>query len=167
MRAAMIAIYFYDVVLSLHIAAIVIAFGVTFAYPLMTPFVKRAYPRSMPALHAAQGEIGKKIIAPGGGIALLAGIYLAADRDYFSEVWVTIPMVILVGLLIMGGTFFSKIEDELVELSQASVDAAGPDGDVRWSAEYEARFSRLMSVGLLSNVAVLVALFFMTAKPFA
>ena len=48
------AIYFYDVVLSVHIMAIVAAFGVTFAYPIVGVYVTREQPRFLPVLHSAQ-----------------------------------------------------------------------------------------------------------------
>ncbi|MDX6684852.1 MAG: hypothetical protein QOF86_980, partial [Baekduia sp.] len=40
----MLAIAFYDVVLSVHVMAVVIAFGVTFAYPAFVPWVRKAHP---------------------------------------------------------------------------------------------------------------------------
>jgi hypothetical protein len=160
------AILFYDVVLAAHIACIVIAFGVTFAYPVMGPFVAKTNPRALPTFHAAQDLVGKRVIAPFGGLALLAGAYLASDRDLWSEVWVTVPLVILVALLIAGGAFFGPTEQKAAQLAQRDVDAAG-DGPVQLSDEYQAVMKRIAGVGALSSLLVLVAVFFMAAKPFA
>jgi hypothetical protein len=159
------AIYFYDVVLALHIAAIVIAFGVTFTYPLTGIFVTREHPRFLPVLHAAQDRIGRIIIAPAGTIALLAGFYLASDRDYMGKVWVIVPLIILIGLLALGGAFFGPSEKRAGELAARDVAAAGPDGPVLLSPEYQAVAGRIAKVGALANVLILVAIFFMTAKP--
>ena len=104
------AIFFYDVVLALHIAAIVVAFGVTFAYPILGIYVTREHPRALPVIHGAQERIGRYLIGPVGGIALLAGFYLASDRDLFGKVWVVIPMIILIALLAAGGAFFGPSE---------------------------------------------------------
>src|SRR5207253_9068765 len=51
------AIYFYDVVLAVHIAAIVVAFGVVFAYPVVGVFVTREHARFLPVLHLAQERV--------------------------------------------------------------------------------------------------------------
>lgn len=160
------AILFYDVVLFVHIAAILIAFGVTFAYPLIDRLVATQYPRSLPAVHRAQAAVGQKIIAPAGGVALLAGAYLATDRDLWNEVWVTVPATILVILLAAGGLFFGPHETRAADLAERDIAASG-EGEVRLSAEYEAVQKRIASVGGLANLLILVALFFMTAKPFA
>jgi hypothetical protein len=160
----MLAIFFYDIVLSVHIAAIVIAFGVTFAYPVLIPYLMRHHPRTMPAIHEAQDRIGKFVITPAATVALLAGAYLASDRHYWSEVWVSIPLVVLVVLLGLGGAFFAPHERKAAQLAARDV-AASPDGEVAWSDEYQAVSRRIAVVGGLASALVLVALFFMTAKP--
>jgi hypothetical protein len=161
------AILFYDVVLAVHIAAIVIAFGVTFAYPVLFSYIQRADPRALPGLHLAQGRIGRFVIIPFATLALLAGVYLASDRDYWSEVWVTVPFVILLALLGLGGAFFSPTERKLAAIAARDVGAAGPDGEVVLSAEYAALARRIAAIGALASLLVLVAVFFMAAKPFA
>src|SRR6478736_5321510 len=152
------AIYFYDVVLSVHIMAIVAAFGVTFAYPILGVYVTREQPRFLPVLHSAQERIGRFLITPAAVIALLAGFYLANDRDYMGKVWVIVPLVILIALLGLGGAVFSPNEKRASEL-------AARDGPVTLSPEYQAVSSRLARAGLLASALVLVAIFFMAAKP--
>ena len=162
----MLAVQFYDVVLWGHISAIVIAFGVTFTYPLVYPFTAKNNPRAMPALHDMQGAVGKFIITPAATIALLLGIYLASDRDYFDEVWVQVPIAIIVILLGLGGAFFGPQEAKAAELARRDIAASG-DGDVTFSAEYQGLAKRVAMVGALANVLILLAIYFMTAKPFA
>ena len=159
------AIYFYDVVLSIHIMAIVIAFGVTFAYPILFTYVTREHPRILPGLHGAQERIGKFLITPAATIALIAGFYLAGDRDYMGKVWVIVPLIILIALLGRGGAVFAPNERRAHELAARDVAAAGPDGPVTLSPEYQALSGRIAKVGALSSVLVLVAIFFMAAKP--
>src|SRR3954451_11168385 len=159
------AIFFYDVVLALHIAAIVVAFGVTFTYPLTGMFVTREYPQFLPALHTTQERVGRMIIAPAGGIALLAGFYLASDRDYMGKIWVIVPLIILIALLGLGGAFFGPQEKRASGLAARGVAAASPDGPVTLSPEYQSVATRIAQVGALANVLILVAIFFMAAKP--
>ena len=159
------AIFFYDVVLSVHIMAIVIAFGVTFAYPLLGIYVTREHPRMLPALHFAQDRLGKFLVTPAATVALLAGFYMASDRDLMDKSWVIIPLIILIALLGLGGAYFGPNERRAGELAARDVAAAGPDGPVTLSAEYQGVASRIAQVGALANVLILVAIFFMTTKP--
>lgn len=157
----MLAMLFYDVVVALHVMAILIAFGVVFTYPVAVPWMVRNRPEYLPAMHAFQTRVGKRVIAPAGGIALLLGIYLASDRHYWSEVWVTVPLIILLVLLGLGGGYFSKAEERLESLAQRDVGAGG--GTL--SAEYHATLRTWTIAGYASCVLVLVAIFFMVAKP--
>ena len=156
------AILFYDVVVALHVMAVVIAFGVTFVYPAVIPWLVRTHPEAMPAVHEMQVRVGRLVIVPFATLALLTGFYLAADADVFSETWVTVPMVILIVLLGLGGAFFTPREKELGALARRDLDAGGG-----LSEEYGARARTVGIVGALSSALILIAIFFMVAKPFA
>ena len=159
-----LAILFYDVVLWIHVTAIVLAFGVTFAYPILFPYFRREHPQALPALHAAQDKIGKFLITPAATVALLAGAYLATDREYWDEVWVSVPLLILIALLGLGGAFFAPQERRAAELAGRDVAAAG-GAEPQFSADYDAVAQRIARVGTLASFLVLVALFFMITKP--
>jgi quinol-cytochrome oxidoreductase complex cytochrome b subunit len=158
--SAPLAVSFYDVVLFVHVASVVVAFGVTFAYPHVLPWLQRNHPRAMATAHEVQSLIGSRIIGPFATLALLSGIYLAADRDLFSETWVTIPLTILIILLIAGPAFFVPRERELARIARRDVDADGA-----LSAEYAAKARILALGGALSALLVLIALFLMVVKP--
>src|ERR1044071_10362427 len=96
----------YGVVLAVHIIAVVIAFGVTFAYPAFIPWARKHHPDAMPVIHQVTGRIGQRVISPAMAVVLLAGIYLASDLDAWSETWVSVPFVILIVLGGLGGMFF-------------------------------------------------------------
>lgn len=159
---ALPAILFYDVVVALHVMCIVIAFGVAFVYPVILPWFTKTHPEAMPAVHEMQVRVGRMVITPFATLALLTGIYLAADRDLFSETWVTIPMLILIVLLGLGGAFFTPREKELAAVARRDLDAGGG-----LSEEYAARARTVGLVGALSSVLILIAIFCMVAKPFA
>jgi uncharacterized membrane protein len=159
------AIYFYDVVLSVHIMAIVAAFGVIFAYPILFAYARREHPRSLPALHTASDRIGRFLMTPAATLALIAGFYLAGDRDYMGKVWVIVPLIILIALLGLAGAFFSPSDRRAAELAARDVAATAPDAPVTLSLEYDALAGRIARVGALAALLVLVAIFFMAAKP--
>jgi hypothetical protein len=157
------AVTFYTFALAVHIAAILIAFGVTFAYPVMYAVGIRSEPRSMPGVHRIQDSVGKFVISPFIGLALLAGIYLASKLEVWSHFYVQWGLVVIVVLGGLGGAFFAPRERRLAELAERDVAAAG-DGDVVFGAEYTALRKQVLTVGLLANVLILITIYFMTAQ---
>ena len=156
------AVTFYTVVLAAHVAAIVIAFGVTFAYPVMYAIGIKREQRSMPGIHRIQDYVGKFVITPFLALALACGIYLASESDAWSTFYVQWGLAIIIVLGGLGGAFFAPQERKLAEISGRDVSAAG-DGEVVWSAEYVAVRKRVELVGHLSSVLVLLTIYFMVA----
>jgi hypothetical protein len=157
------AVTFYTFALAVHIAAIVIAFGVTFAYPVMYAAGIRAEPRSMPGLHRIQDSVGKFVITPFATLALLAGIYLASKLKVWSDFYVQWGLGVIVLLLGLGGAFFAPRERRLAELAERDVQAAGAGGEVVLSEEYRSARRLVFRVNALANVLVLLTIYFMTA----
>ena len=157
----MLALTFFDVVLAVHVMAVVAAFGVTFAFPVFVPWLRRTHPEAMPAIHDARDRIGKVLMGPALLVVLLAGIYLASKADVWSESWVSVPLVILVIIGALSGMFFAPNERKLGELARR--DLAGGGGT--FSDEYRALSARVDAVGLVTIALVLIAIFFMVAKP--
>src|SRR4051812_44620537 len=112
----MLALTFFNVVLAVHVMAVVAAFGVTFAYPVFVPWLRRTHPEAMPAVHDSRDRIGKVLMGPGLLVVLLAGVYLASKADVWSESWVSVPLIILVIIGGLSGMFFAPNERKLGEL---------------------------------------------------
>jgi hypothetical protein len=155
------AVQFYDFVVAVHILSVVIAFGVTFTYPLIIPLTARTSPQNLPWLHRVQGEIGQKIIMPFATLVLLAGIYLVAKSDAWkmSDWWVTWGFVAIIVLLGLGGAFFAPRERKLAELAERDLGAGGPGQP---SEEYQALGKQVGMVGALSSLLVLATVVIMT-----
>jgi uncharacterized membrane protein len=160
----MLAIRFYDVVVAVHVLGVVFAFGVIFAYPVLVGYVKRHQPYAMAALHAAQDQIGRKVITPGMIVVLVAGVYLASDIEAWDRPWVSGPLVILFVLFGLGGAFFSPQERKLADLAQRDI-AAAEGTTVEFSAEYEALYERVKLVAFGAIGLVTLAVFLMVTKP--
>src|SRR5580700_11253270 len=128
------AVTFYSVVLAVHIMAVVVAFGVTFAYPVMYAVGQRSEPRAMPALHRIQDHIGKRVISPGMVVVLAAGIYLASKAEVWSTFYVQWGFGVIIVIGGLGGAFFAPRERRLADLAARDVAAAG-DGEVVFSEE--------------------------------
>lgn len=156
-----LAVRFYDFAVAVHIIAVVIAFGVTFVYPLIIPLTVRTAPRQLPWLHRMQGEIGQKIITPFATLVLIAGIYLVADSDMwkFSDWWVTWGFVAIIVLLGLSGAFSAPRERKLAELAERDL---GADGSGTLSDEYQALGRQVGIVGALASLLVVVTVVIMT-----
>jgi hypothetical protein len=161
------AVTFYTFVLAVHIAAVVIAFGVTFAYPVMYAVGIRAEPRSMPGLHRIQDSVGKFVISPFLGLALLAGIYLASKLHTWSDFYVQWGLGVIIVIGALGGAFFAPRERRLAQLAErdiAAADQASPGGQVVLGTEYRALRQQLFFVNVGVSVLILLTIFFMTAQ---
>jgi hypothetical protein len=162
-----VAVTFYTLALAIHIAAVVIAFGVTFAYPVMYAVGIGAEPRSMPGLHRIQDAVGKFVISPFLGLALLAGIYLASKLHTWSDFYVPWGIVVIVILGALGGAFFAPRERRLAELAErdiAAADQASPGGEIVFGTEYKRIRLQLFRVNVIANVLILLTIYFMTAQ---
>lgn len=154
----------YEVVLAIHIMAVVVAFGVTFAYPIMFAVGARRDPRSLPLLHRIEYTIERMLINPGLLLVLAAGIFLASDGHHWSEFFVQwgLGAVVVIGALI--GSVMIPTAKRSEAAAERDVATAG-EGTIEMSEEYRALVRRLSGVGTLLSALVLVTILFMVIKP--
>lgn len=156
---------FYTVVLFLHITSAVIAFGATFAFPIIDMTIRRVDLRALPVWNEAQNQIGYKLITPGATLVLITGIYMAIDRwSDFGGFWFSAAGVIVIVLLGLGHGFFAPTARRMRDQATADL-AAGAAERGQMSPEYEAMARRVALVGALTSLLVLVALLLMVWKP--
>jgi uncharacterized membrane protein len=154
------AVLLYDIVLTLHILAVVLAFGVTFAYPLLDAYVRKSNPGDLVTLHRFQVVLGQRLIQPAMVVVLLAGLYLALDRYDLGKPWISTAFAILIVLFGLAGGVFTPVEKKLVVLAERDRQSgSGP------SPEYEAQARRLSIFGSIWLLLVIAAIFVMTVKP--
>ena len=150
----------FEVVLAIHIMAVVVAFGVTFAYPIMFAVAARHDPRSVPLVHRIEYTVERMLINPGLLLVLLAGIYLASKGHYWSDFFVQwgLAAVVVIGALV-GAVMIPTAKR--AELAAARDVAAAGDGEIVLGEEYRALLRRLTAVGTLLSLLVLVTILFM------
>jgi hypothetical protein len=157
------AVLFWQVVLAIHIAAVVIAFGVTFAYPVFALAGTKLDPRALPWFHRMQQKVGRFVINPGLALVLLAGIYLASKLHYWHFFFVQWGIAVAVVLGALEGAVMMRQEGRLAALAERDIAAAG-DGAVELSDEYSRLAKRIGAVGLFMNVLVLITVYLMTIQ---
>ena len=162
------AVTFYDVVLWVHITAVVLAFGPTFAYPVFLAVAERTDPRSLPVVARgiiAWDAIGRVLLV----LILLAGIYLIADSpawelsDFYVS-WGFLAVIVVGGL---SGAYFTPKTRQLIEIAERDIAAStASGGDVKLSAEFQALNGQVAKVGTAAGILILLTIYVMTAKPF-
>jgi Predicted integral membrane protein (DUF2269) len=154
----------YEIVLAIHVMAVVIAFGVTFAYPLMFAVAAKRDPRGLPLVHRLEYTIERTLVNGGLLVVLVAGIFLASDGHHWSEFFVQwgLGVAVVIGALV--GAVMIPTAKRAEEAAARDIAAAG-DGEITLGAEYQALVRRLQMVGSTLSLLVLVTIFFMVVKP--
>lgn len=151
----------YTVVLFVHITAVVIAFGATFAYPLLDAYARRTGIADLVALHRFQIFLSRRLITPAMTVVLLAGLYLASQKPWkFSDPWIGAGIAIIVVIFGIVGAVLSPAERKMLEIAQRGERAGGGLG-----AEYDGVARRYAQLGSLVSLLVVVAIFVMVTKP--
>ncbi len=161
----MLALRLYDFVLWIHVAAVVIAFGAPFIYPIILARVTNANPEALPGLLNAMTHAGRTLITVAYVIVFLAGAYLASDAGLWSEHWVSGSLIILILLVGLSHGLAMPTEKKLSAIATDELAKRSGGGPMTFSAEYEKGYRKLNAVSLLSNVLVLIALLLMIVQP--
>jgi hypothetical protein len=159
----LLAVAFYEVVLALHIIAVVFAFGATFAYPVLLGAVAKADPRALPALYRALHAISQRVIMPGLAAVMVFGIYLASHLHLWHTFFVQWGLGVAIVIGAVEGAYLGRRERRLVEVADRDVAAAG-DGEVAFSAEHDSLVRRIGGVGALMDLLVLLTIYFMATQ---
>jgi hypothetical protein len=155
---------FFDVVLAVHIMAVVFAFGATLAYPVLLGTITKADSRALPALYKALHAISTRVIMPGLTVVLIAGIYMASDHKLWSEFFVQWGLGVVVVIGAVEGMFLSPREKKLVEVADRDLAASG-DGAFVPSAEHDALVKKIGATGAFMDLLVLLTILIMAIKP--
>ena len=154
MAALSATVRFYDVVLWVHITAVIVAFGALFAYPLFLSVNARAPIGERASFHRLQIAFSKRITGPTIVLILAAGIYLASDAHLWKEGWVGAGLALLIVIAGLGATVLRKGEERLLALAE-SADETG----------YDAALKPIMAWTALTVALLVVTVFLMAVKP--
>ncbi|HEV7808758.1 MAG TPA: DUF2269 family protein [Solirubrobacteraceae bacterium] len=150
----------YDIVLAVHILAVVIAFGVVFAYPVIDAQIKRSKVVDLASLHRLHLVLASRVITPAMVVVLVAGMFLALDRWSLGDPWISATFAILIMLFGLVGGVLTPADKRLAELAERDAGAGGAR-----SADYVAQSRRADIFGSVALLLVIVAIVLMTVKP--
>jgi hypothetical protein len=154
----------YEIVLAVHVMAVVVAFGVTFAYPIMFAVAARADPATLPLMHRVEYTTERFLINPALLVVLAAGIFLASDGHHWGQFFVDwgVATVVVIGALV--GAVLIPTAKRAETTAERDI-AASSGGKIEMSEEYGRLTRRAEVVGTLLSVLVLVTILFMVTKP--
>jgi uncharacterized membrane protein len=150
----------YNVVLFVHVLAVVVGFGVIFTYPLLDAYARRTHVVDLVALHRFQVFLTSRLIQPALLVILVAGIYLATDRWSLGDPWISATFAILIVIGGLAGAVIGPTEKKLLALAQRELQ----EGQAP-SAAYEREAIKLARFGGLTALLIAVAVFLMVTKP--
>jgi uncharacterized membrane protein len=160
-----LAVTTYELALFLHITAVVVGLGSTFALAITFPVAMQLDPRHLPYVHRLGLAINKYLATPGLVLVLATGIYQTADADFdFGGFWISASLTIVIVLGGLIGAYFIPTDRRLGEMAQREIAAAG-DGEVVMSDDYQRRARTEGMVGALAGVLIIVAVYLMVTKP--
>jgi uncharacterized membrane protein len=151
----------YSLGLFIHVFAVVLVFGPTFAYGIFIGVAEKSSPRSVPAVLRGIQAHDRFILSPGLIVILLAGVYMLVDAHISaSESWVSVGIVAIVILFGMAHGFFRPNTQKALELAESDLASGDTLG-----AEYAVVAKKLENGGKLAGLIVAIAIFFMTVQP--
>ena len=159
------AITSYDFSVFLHVTAVMVGFGSTFALAIATPVALKLDPRHLPYVHELSIALNKYFASPALVIVLITGFYQVYDRDWkLGDFWLAATLAIVIALGAIMGAVFMPGAKKLKALADRDIAAAG-DGPVTLSEEYNKRAKTDAIFGPITGLLLVAAVFFMVTKP--
>jgi hypothetical protein len=162
----------FHIALAIHVATLMMTFGVIFARPLVFAVASRHDPRSLPLLHRIEYTVERYVMVPGVLVVILSGSYMADWGGHWDAfyVWWGIGVVALIGAAL--ATVMVPTAKRAEEVAQRDLRAA-PAGAVAGAAagvvaqaaglssEYHTLTRRLAVVSTVLGLLVLITMLFM------
>src|SRR5215213_6589034 len=131
------AITAYSVSVFIHVTAVVVGFGATFAESVMFPVAQKLDVKHLPYVHRLQLAINQRLATPALVVVLLTGLYQVSEGDWsFGDAWISASFAILIALGGLLGGYFVPTDRKLGAMVSREIEAAG-SGEVVLSEEYQ------------------------------
>lgn len=160
-----LAITTYELSVFIHVTAVVVGFGATFAESVMFAVAMKAGPRHLPYVHRLQLVINTYFATPALVIVLLTGIYQVDEGGWeWGDVWVSGTLAIILVIAVLNLAFFIPSDRKLLPIVERDIEASG-SGEVALSEEYQKGVRPQAILGPITGVLLVAAIFLMVTKP--
>ena len=160
-----LAVTGYEFSVFVHITAVMVGFGATFAEAVAFPVAMKLDARHLPYVHRLQLAINQWLTTPAMVVVLATGFYQVADADFkFGDFWLSgaFLIVLIVGGLL--GAYFIPTDRKLGAMIEGEIAAAG-EGKFEPSAAYLAKSRVEGFVGTATGLLLVAAVYLMVTKP--
>jgi uncharacterized membrane protein len=155
----------YNISLFVHISAVVVGFGATFALAVGFPLALRSGAQHLAYMHDLSLAINRRLAGPAFLLILITGIYQTADADWgFDSFWISATFLILIALGALNGVYFTPTDRKLGAMVRSEIQAAG-GGNVELSQDYLRQANREGMIGAIAGLLILLAVLLMVTKP--
>ena len=160
-----LAVTSYDFSVFLHVTAVVVGFGTTFAESITFPVAMMVDKRHLPYVHRLQRAINQWFASPALLVILATGFYQVSDRDWdLGDFWLSGTLTIVIVLSALLGGYFIPEDRRLQAMAERDIAASG-DGEIVLSDEYQRRGRIEGMVGGLTGLLIVAAIYLMVTKP--
>ena len=161
-----LAVTSYDFSVFLHVTAVVVGFGSTFAESIMFPVAMMVDKRHLPYVHRLQRAINQWFASPALLVILATGFYQVSDRDWdLGDFWLSGTLTIVIVLAALSGGYFIPEDRRLQAMAERDIAAAPAGGEIALSEEYLRRSRIEGIVGGIAGLLVVVAIYLMVTNP--
>ena len=155
-----VAVTSLEVSIFLHITAVVVGFGTTFAESIVFPVAMKMDKRHLPYVHRLQRTINTWFALPALIVVLATGFYQVDKFDFsLGDAWLSISLALVVLIALVNVAYFIPEDRKLEAMVTGDLAQGEP------SEEYNRRAQREGIFGTLTGVALIVIVFLMVTKP--
>jgi uncharacterized membrane protein len=150
----------YDYSLALHITAVVVGFGATFAESVTFPIAMKLDRVHLPYVHRLQRVINTYFAVPALVIVVATGFYQVSERDWdLGKPWLSISLGLVALIAVLNIAYFIPEDRRLEAMITRDLAAGEP------SEEYMKRSRNTGIAGALTGVMLIAIIFLMVTKP--
>jgi uncharacterized membrane protein len=151
----------YTISIWIHVSAVVVGFGSTFAEAVTFPVAMKLDPRHLPYVHRLQLFINQRLATPSLVVIIVTGFYQVGKGNWsMGDFWISATLAIAIVLGGMLGGYFIPTDRKLGAQVERELAGAGEP-----SADYLAKMRREGVVGAIAGILILLAVFLMVTKP--
>jgi uncharacterized membrane protein len=163
-----LAVETYELSLFLHITAVVVGFGSTFAEAVMFPVAMKMGSRFLPYVHRLQLVLNQFFATPAILIVLATGLYQVEEGNWgYGDLWVSGTLAIVAVVALINLAFFIPVDRKLLPLIEKAVaDSGGKDMTLSELPEEYQRWGKLEgALGGVTGLLLIAAIYMMVTKP--
>jgi hypothetical protein len=160
-----LAVTSYEFSLFLHITAVMVGFGATFAESVMFPVAMKLSPRHLPYVHRLQLTLNQFFAVPALVVVLATGFYQVSEGNWeFGDLWLSATFAIVLVIAVLNIAYFIPADRRLAPMVERELADAG-GGEVELSEAYRRSAAREGVAGTITGILLIAAVFLMVDKP--